>query len=202
MSTFHTAPYVERHNGDVTGEDPPRTCLDVVPLDERWSSIGAHEDLFLQAVTAAISQAGRQPEAALVTLALASDAEVATLNARFLNKNGATNVLAFPSPAQASSIFPAQVMEQTPLGDIILAYETVMAEAEAEGKNPLHHAVHLAVHGTLHLLGYDHGSETEALRMEALETAVLAAFGIPGPYGFTAIIVNGQLNDKLSTETH
>jgi probable rRNA maturation factor len=73
------------------------------------------------------------------------------------------------------------------LGDIVLAYETIVREAKEEGKPFDHHVSHLLLHGLLHLLGYDHQTEAEAVQMEAIETRVLGLLAIPDPY---AVIAN------------
>ncbi|TCT11975.1 putative rRNA maturation factor [Tepidamorphus gemmatus] len=112
--------------------------------------------------------------AGTATLALADDALVRDLNRRFRGKDRPTNVLSFPSgevPAPGA-----------PLGDIVVARETVEREAALDGKPFDHHLIHLVIHGLLHLLGYDHESDDEAEAMERLETAVLADLGIPDPY--------------------
>jgi probable rRNA maturation factor len=77
--------------------------------------------------------------------------------------------------------FPAAPGSET-LGDIAIAYETTAREAEAEGKPFADHLAHLAVHGFLHLLGYDHQSDAEAAAMERLEVAILARLNVPDPY--------------------
>jgi probable rRNA maturation factor len=91
--------------------------------------------------------------------------------------DAATNVLSFPAGETGS---PAG--QPTPLGDIAIAAETVLAEAEQQGIAPRDHALHLVVHGVLHLLGYDHEAKTEANRMERLEVAILARLGVADPY--------------------
>jgi probable rRNA maturation factor len=107
---------------------------------------------------------------ASLTILLTSDEAMAALNRRFRGKRKATNVLSFPSADPAY------------LGDIAIGYGTVAAEARAQGKLIRVHAAHLAAHGTLHLLGYDHLKEAEAARMERLETAIMAGLGLPDPY--------------------
>lgn len=115
------------------------------------------------------------PEAAgTATLALADDALARDLNRRFRGKDKPTNVLSFPSGEEATP--------GVPLGDIVVARETVEREATLDGKPFDHHLMHLVVHGMLHLLGYDHESEAEAEAMERLETAALAELGLPDPY--------------------
>ena len=89
-----------------------------------------------------------------------------------------TNVLSFPAAASAPPAPGAPLL----LGDVVLAFETVAAEAAAQGKPLADHLAHLVVHGVLHLLGFDHEADAEAERMEALETRLLAGLGIADPY--------------------
>jgi len=113
----------------------------------------------------------RRVGARSLNVALASDAAVRKLNAQHRRKDKPTNVLSYPSGEAAF------------LGDIVLARQTVLREAREQKKSPADHLVHLVVHGTLHLLGYDHETnEKDAERMEALERRVLAKLGIADPY--------------------
>lgn len=105
-----------------------------------------------------------------LSIALADDRRVRALNARDRKKDKPTNVLSYPSGERAF------------LGDIVLARQTVWREARQQAKAPGHHVVHLVIHGTLHLLGYDHEDDSEAERMEALERRVLVRLGIADPY--------------------
>lgn len=123
------------------------------------------------ALMAAARDVGEAGEGAYVVL-LADDAAIAELNARFRAKGGATNVLSFPA---APSAAPHR-------GDIALAFETCAREADDQGKALEDHLQHLVVHGTLHLLGFDHMSEAEAEDMEARERAVLHTLGVSDPY--------------------
>jgi probable rRNA maturation factor len=109
---------------------------------------------------------------------------VRTLNRDWRGKDRPTNVLSFAALDDVSPDRPPLTSgEPLLLGDIVLAFETVAAEAAAGGKPFADHLRHLLVHGLLHLLGYDHETdEEEAQRMEALETRILAGFGIPDPY--------------------
>ena len=134
--------------------------------------------------TAALANAGELAEAAAevalqdadflgdVVVLLASDDEVAALNARYRGKPGPTNVLSFPSAQSA----------RPHLGDVALAYGVCAREAREQGKRLDHHLMHLVAHGVLHLVGYDHQIDSEAETMEALERRVLAALGAPDPY--------------------
>lgn len=108
---------------------------------------------------------------------LTDDAELRALNRQYRGKDRPTNVLSFPGdPADA---LPG---EPVPLGDLALAYGTVAREASEQGKSVADHLTHLIVHGTLHVLGYDHETEDEAAEMEALEVRILSGFGISDPY--------------------
>lgn len=105
-----------------------------------------------------------------IAVVLADDAFAQQLNRDYRGKDKPTNVLSFPND------------EAGQLGDIVLAFETVEREAAEQGKSFKHHAVHLLVHGTLHLLGYDHEIEKEAARMEKLEIKILDKLGVANPY--------------------
>lgn len=136
------------------------------------------------ALAAAWDGAGPRYRAEL-SLVLADDARMRVLNRIHRGKDKATNVLSFPALAPAELECVGQKAKGGPplvLGDVVLALETVRAEALAAGKPFAHHLAHLVVHGTLHLLGYDHGRAVEAERMERLESAILARLGIPDPY--------------------
>ena len=104
--------------------------------------------------------------------------ESAELNGRFRGKAGPTNVLSFPF--QPDHPFPAD--EALPLGDIAVCAELVYSEAQEQHKDLAAHWAHLIVHGTLHLLGYDHDEEPQRVRMEAVECRLLADLGFPDPY--------------------
>lgn len=118
------------------------------------------------------------------SLLFTSDAEVHALNRRWRNKDRPTNVLSFPMLERADLLALASEGPPEMLGDIVLSHETCAREA-AEKNVPLdHHAVHLIVHGLLHLAGHDHEiSATDAEAMEKLEIKALAQLGIPDPYG-------------------
>ena len=123
--------------------------------------------------------AARPPlaEGSEISLVFTDNAHMRVLNRRYRRKDKPTNVLSFPAPAASAKTFGPL------LGDIVLAAETVAAEAKA-GKVPLdHHLAHLIIHGFLHLLGHDHVRAGEAAVMEGLETAILAGLGIADPYG-------------------
>jgi probable rRNA maturation factor len=107
-----------------------------------------------------------------MTLLLSDDARLRTLNAVFRGMDKPTNVLAFPAAVNARGY----------LGDVAIAFGAAEREALAAGKPIAAHAAHLAVHGVLHLLGYDHVHASEARIMEPLEIEILSELGIPDPY--------------------
>ena len=118
-----------------------------------------------------------------VAVKLSDDAEVQGLNANYRGKDKPTNVLSFPmvQPDLLQSLENSDDGEAL-LGDIILARETCETEATEKDISLHQHATHLIVHGTLHLLGYDHENEADAERMEDLEVKALASLGLPNPY--------------------
>jgi probable rRNA maturation factor len=115
-----------------------------------------------------------------VSLLLTDDAEQRVLNRQWRGKDKPTNVLSFPN--MDDDTWQAAPGRPQLLGDVVLARETVTREAAEQGKPFAHHALHLVVHGTLHLLGYDHEGAAEAAEMEGLERAILARLGIADPY--------------------
>jgi len=160
--------------------EPSRTCTDIVIEDERWGSVGGLEDIIPDLAAETLRAVHLSAGSHSVSVALLSDAEVRALNKAFRGKDASTNVLSFPSSASMHA--GGGRSEPLFLGDVALAYETVVSEASAEGKTPLQHAAHLVVHGVLHLAGFDHDGDSDAERMEAAEGAILARFGIPDPY--------------------
>jgi probable rRNA maturation factor len=103
---------------------------------------------------------------------LTDDAEMKALNAQFRQKNAPTNVLSFPAPS----------LMKGHLGDIAMGLETCVSEALAQNKSLKDHVTHLSVHATLHLLGYDHIDDDEAVEMENLEREILEGMAIADPY--------------------
>lgn len=110
-----------------------------------------------------------------VSVRLVDSEEMARLNETYRGKQGATNVLSFPADLPADLDLPL-------LGDIVICAPVVQAEAVQQGKSSSAHWAHMTVHGTLHLLGYDHIEEEEATIMEALESAILTELNYGCPY--------------------
>lgn len=118
---------------------------------------------------------GDRREQAEVTVRIVDQDEGADLNQAFRSKQGPTNVLSFPFAAQPG-------VDVALLGDIVICAPVVAREAGDQGKTPEAHWAHMVVHGTLHLLGYDHIDSRQASRMEALEISILEHLGYPNPY--------------------
>ena len=127
-----------------------------------------------------------------LTILLTKDARLKALNLSFRGKDAPTNVLSFPTGAQSGEVDTGSPQDcatkqsseddEAYLGDIAIAYAVTAKEAKAAGKSLADHACHLAVHGVLHLLNFDHVRPRDAKIMEKMETAILAQLGIPDPY--------------------
>lgn len=168
-------------------DEDPSSRLTVRVDDPAWHGlIPDVETLCRRAVDATLAAVDVPPalENAPIDLLLADDAAIRALNAAWRGREESTDVLSFP----ALSLDPAAPRRQAwqpalaTLGDVALARETVEREARAEAKPLADHLEHLVVHGVLHLLGYDHQRDEDAIRMEDLERRILAGLGIADPY--------------------
>jgi probable rRNA maturation factor len=154
--------------------------VEIVESSPLWRALPGIEKLARRAIEASLKASrARILDGAEVSVQLADDTQIRALNARWRGVDKPTNVLSFPTST------PAKIAAAPMLGDIVMAFETAEREAVEEGKTLSDHAVHLVVHGFLHLLGFDHQIAAEADRMEALETAILAKLGIADPYAAT-----------------
>lgn len=149
--------------------------IDISIEDRRWKAVTDLESLVHHTASSAAAASGAAGlDMAELSIVMADDAAVRRLNREYRGKDRSTNVLSFPAPVTGA--------RARMLGDVVLAYETVAAEAADQGKDLADHVRHLVVHGILHLLGFDHDSDADAERMEALETRILATMGIADPY--------------------
>jgi probable rRNA maturation factor len=155
--------------------------IEAILEDERWTDL---ERLATTACGSTLSHLGLDPSRHEIVVLGADDVRIAALNGQFRGRTQPTNVLSWPSQERSAAV-PGTRPEppaSPELGDIALSFETCAAEAERYGRSLDDHVTHLLVHGTLHLLGYDHETEADADLMEAVETEVLAMVGLPDPY--------------------
>lgn len=146
------------------------TGIETLIETEGWRSALPGAETFAERVYDA-ARLREKRLAGSVALLLADDAMLKDLNARFRGKDAPTNVLSFPSAANGDF-----------LGDVALAYETCEREAVEKGIPFAAHAAHLIAHGLLHLVGYDHEEDADAMKMEGIEAEILDSLGVPNPY--------------------
>jgi probable rRNA maturation factor len=153
---------------------PAPLAIEISRNTEGWpAALDARAD---EAVRAALTHSkAKITGPAELSIVLTDDAEQQILNRDWRGIDNPTNVLSFP---QIAPFGPVSGL----LGDIILARETVVKEADEQGISLADHFTHLVVHGFLHLLGYDHMDDDEALAMEGLETQILKSLGVADPY--------------------
>jgi len=163
--------------------------VDTLIEDPRWQALDL-EALAEAAARAALTGAGLPAEGFEISLLGCDDRRIADLNEDFRGKPQPTNVLSWPSAERGAGDDGGQPGRPRPgpegmpeeLGDIAIAWETCEREADEQGKALGDHVTHLLVHGTLHLLGYDHVRDGDAALMEGLETRILAGMGLANPY--------------------
>jgi len=148
--------------------------IDIVSEAAGWNADA--ESTVRRALAEAAAATGKDFRHHNVTVLLTDDAAIRRLNASWRGIDKPTNVLSFPAAPQFEGA------DATSLGDIAIAYETTAREAQDEHKPFSHHLSHLAVHGFLHLIGYDHESDEQAEAMENLERDILQRIGVPDPY--------------------
>lgn len=173
-------------------EDPDSSGLDVevVLQDHGWLPLCEDVETTTRKIAAVVGDYVEEfkclPRLAEVAVVLGGDDFIRDLNRQYRGVDAATNVLAFEQRSTDPGWPAASTAEgcgsPMPLGDVVLARETVEREASAQGKRFSDHFSHLLVHGLLHLVGYDHQVAAEAQRMESVERAVLARVGIADPY--------------------
>lgn len=155
-------------------------AIDVNVQDQQWTPHLAEIQLMMQKIiehTLSVAKYAGSNMMLELSVVLGNSEMIQDLNHRFLGKNKPTNVLSFP----AGGIITAQD-EPFMLGDIVFDYFTIAQEATNQSKSFLDHFYHLLIHGTLHLIGYDHVIEAEAQEMEQLEVKILENFSIQSPY--------------------
>ncbi|MGI9372243.1 MAG: rRNA maturation RNase YbeY [Hyphomicrobiales bacterium] len=150
--------------------------VDIDIADERWEE---YRDLAVRAAIAALEHLEFESDSAELALKLSDDEEVQRLNSLYRGKNEPTNVLSFEADPPHANLPESQ---SQPIGDVILAFETVEKEAGVQEKNLENHLCHLIVHGVLHLCGYSHDDDATAQAMEKFEITILDELGIANPY--------------------
>ena len=161
--------------------------VDVEVVDGAWlNDLPGADDVVGRACTRALEVAC-SGEAVTATVVMADDRMLADLNGRWRHIDRPTDVLSFPSEDRSPGTRLRRPAGSPPgsdiaLGDIVIARETVVDDARRRALALADHLSHVAVHGTLHLLGYDHETDVDADVMEDMERAVLKTLGIPDPY--------------------
>ena len=169
----------KRNSGAMARAALPMT--EVLVVADGWRSEPDAEAVIQRAIATAAEIADADTGEAELAVMLTDDAGIRTLNKNWRGIDKPTNVLSFPALPPTGPAGPDDAPRI--LGDIAIAFETTRSEADDEQKPFDHHLSHLAVHGFLHLIGYDHEADDDAEAMEALETEILAQLGIPDPYG-------------------
>ena len=153
---------------------------EVLVVADCWRSEPEADAVIQRAIAAAADAVDDDVAEAEIAVMLTDDSGIRTLNSNWRGIDKPTNVLSFPALQPERAPKPGDAPRM--LGDIAIAYETMRREADEEQKPFDHHLSHLAVHGFLHLIGYDHENDADAEAMELLETEILAQLGIPDPY--------------------
>lgn len=160
---------------------------DTVIEDARWQAAGL-PDLAERAAQAVLDWLGLDADGFEISLLGCDDARIAVLNGDFRDRPQPTNVLSWPGAERGVAVagdrpdLPDPHGPGAELGDIAIAWETCAAEARAAGLALPDHVTHLVVHAVLHLLGYDHQREADAVLMERTEVCILEMLGLPDPY--------------------
>lgn len=176
-----------------------RFVISVVRQSGNWSACEPLEDACRAIAALAAHWPNLDvPDGSELVVAFGCDADVADLNGRFRDKPQPTNVLSFPAARDSERHVRNQAiggsdLEPVSIGDVILASETLLREADAKGLAPADHMQHLVIHGLLHCLGFDHADDEQAAIMEALEVAMLDRLGIANPYLEAADVQSGAV---------
>jgi probable rRNA maturation factor len=182
ISTADRAPGKNLGRKRNSGPMPPFVLpiTEVLVVAECWQTEPDAEAAIQRAIAAAAQMTDAGEGEAELAVMLTDDAGIRTLNLNWRGIDKPTNVLSFPALPPTGAGGPDDAPRM--LGDIAIAYETTRREADDEQKPFDHHLSHLAVHGFLHLMGYDHEKDDDAEAMETLEQEILAQLGIPDPY--------------------
>lgn len=180
--TADRAPEANPGRNRNSGPMPPIALpiTEVLVVADCWQAEPDAEAVVHRAIEAAAENVDADTGEAELAVMLTDDSGIRTLNSNWRGIDKPTNVLSFPALQPTGPGGPDEAPRM--LGDIAIAYQTTRKEADDEGKPFDHHLSHLAVHGFLHLIGYDHEKDDDAEVMESLEQRILAQLGIPNPY--------------------
>src|ERR1700675_2224534 len=153
---------------------------EVLVVADCWQDEPDAEAVIQRAIAIAAATVDTDVADAELAVMLTDDSGIRTLNSNWRGIDKPTNVLSFPALQPTGAPTPDDAPRM--LGDIAIAYQTTRKEADEEQKPFDHHLSHLAVHGFLHLIGYDHEKDDDAEAMEAIEREILSQLGIPDPY--------------------
>jgi len=156
---------------------PARFEVEILVQSALWASEPGAESTIRTALSALDAHLPASIDRGEIAIVLCDDSAIQCLNRDWRGLDKPTNVLSFPAAPG-----PGPLAGPKMLGDIAIAFETLRREAERDAKAFADHLAHLAIHGVLHLAGYDHEDDDEAQDMEACERAVLARLGIADPY--------------------
>jgi probable rRNA maturation factor len=165
----------------------PEPSVDIVVILDKpcWDRPIAEWEALIQPAILETLHQSQWVQPAEINILLTDDARIHELNKEHRGIDKPTNVLSFPS-FEEEEIFSFKggnaLLEPIVLGDIALAHETIQKESLSQNKSFDHHLIHLAVHGVLHLLGFDHEKDEDATVMESLEIKILSSLKIPNPY--------------------
>lgn len=164
--------------------------VDLIINHPEWEDIGIDPDDFAQDVVSLTLKRAKLPNEMIdrdmeVCIVLTNDAEIHALNRDYRGMDKPTNVLSFATLDSDEDV-PEDI--PYPLGDVIIAWETMKREALEQDKEFLDHLRHMMVHGTLHLIGYDHLDDAEAAEMEGLEIEILKEMNVENPYAETDFV--------------
>ena len=158
-------------------------AIEVIAESPEWkAALPCAEGVCGQAAAAAFGAVQPDTKGAEASVILTDDARVRLLNGAYRGRDKPTDVLSFPMLVDGGTAVASSPNQPVLLGDIVIAFETAAADAAAGNKSLADHLRHLVIHGMLHLCGYDHLVEAEAIEMERLETRILASLGVTDPY--------------------
>jgi probable rRNA maturation factor len=165
----------------------PDPSIDIVVIVDKpcWEEPNSRWEGLIQPAVIETLRQSKWTQGVEINILLTDDAAIQRLNKIYRGHDKPTNVLSFPSlqPEEVSILFKsAKTNVPIILGDVVLAFQTIQQESIVQKKSFDDHLVHLAVHGVLHLLGFDHEKDEDAAIMESLEIEILSSLTIPNPY--------------------